>query len=110
MFGLGNRPFGSIKWVGLSGSANSPAGITIPGVIGRRIIVILIVASYKGQATTGGLILSGGDITIEIDILSQGTRGTEILYPGKTGDDVTITLEAGGAGVIGKLYAGYIVE
>ncbi len=98
------------------GSANAVTTLTIPARPGEVVQIRRLMASYSGAPTGGRLrIWAGADTTqppgLDMDISGAGltwvplddTDGDEF---GVAGDQVTIQLTAGGAGVVGKISAG----
>ena len=87
--------------------ANAAVAVTLVGQSRKRHYVLLVLWSYSGTPTGGRLTISGLDPTsdtVDFDITASGP-GPITLPPlmGGLGENVVVTLAAGGAGVVGKL-------
>lgn len=90
-------------------AANASAAITLPAVPEKRHYVPHLLWSYSGPPTGGRIYSTGldGD-EIDFDIIVGGP-GSIRLPPanGSPNTDVTFTIAAAGAGVVGKLSISY---
>lgn len=85
-----------------SGS-NAPVGITKFHQEERIWILDVVQYSYNKAEVVGGLTVKDGDkIVFDVDIMEPS--GIFSFYlPSSPGKDLSVTLKAGGAGVVGKL-------
>ena len=88
-------------------AANAEARITLPAEVGKRHIVSGLAWSYDSQLSDGRLhIYINNDanmVVFDIDIISSGPGFIPFTKQFDTGLQVDIVLQAGGAGVVGKL-------
>lgn len=108
-FGTDSRSFvRSFSQASVTSSANASAAITLSAVTGSAHFIMGLLWSYNGtpsgRITTTGLV---GD-ELDFDITTSGPG--PVLTPPAVGERsgaVTVTLAAGGAGVVGKLTVWY---
>ncbi len=93
-------------------AAANTAAVTVIAAAARRIhCVHHLQWSYNGTPTGGKLTIDiGGTTEFEVDIVTGGPGGFGIELAGAANQTVTITLAAGGAGVVGKLNVQYTTE
>lgn len=90
--------------------ANAAATITFAAVAGQSHRLTFLAASYSAAPTGGRLTVADGATTIlDLDLTGAGTAGVPALpaggIQGTANTAMTITLAAGGAGIVGKLSA-----
>lgn len=92
-------------------AANTAASVTIHGKPGLDIVIYDLVWSYTGAGAAGGITIVGqtSGKGWGWDGLGAGYGAYTISADGirfQTSEDVVVTLNAGGAGVTGKLNVG----
>lgn len=91
-----------------SASANSPVTITINAVSNRRFVIKAINCGYTATPTGGMLtITDGGTARANIPITAAGAAPIKPDVIGTVNTAMTITLAAGGTGVVGHLSVSY---
>lgn len=93
----------------VTSGSNAACSITITGVAAMRHYVVGVLWSYNG-APTGGRLTSTGLEGAEVDFDITTSGPGPLLTPpvvGERGSDVSFTLAAGGAGVVGKINVWY---
>jgi len=94
-------------------TADVNAAITIPASSAEFWVLDAIGFSYSALPTTGRLVVAIGGVTIiDLDIRSIGhnyIRFSEPIYKGSEAKNeaMVITLHAGGASVVGKVFCRY---
>lgn len=95
---------------GLSAASTSNADVSLtitPPDSKHNVYLEELLLSYSGTPTTGQVIITDGTTTITLDITQGGTTVIPLepaLY-GAVGANLTVTLKAGGTGLIGRIYA-----
>lgn len=85
-------------------AADTAASITLAAVAERRQCCLKPVWSYSAQPTGGQLtITTGGEVIFQIDITEGGPGFLPVQLRGKLGQNLVVTLAAGGGGVTGKI-------
>lgn len=87
-------------------AANAAATVTFPAAAGLSNVISGIAFSYNGNPTGGRVTISdGANIVFDIDVTSSGAGFFPFAAPvkGSVNTALTVTLAAGGAGVIGKV-------
>lgn len=85
-------------------SANSAALITLPAVTGKRWIIYSLEFSYAQLPSSGVVtIAEAGVEKYRLFVTTAGAAPTRCLRKFAIGAAITVTLVAGGAGVIGSL-------
>jgi len=90
------------------GTANANAVVSYAAVVGQSNTISGVIWSYNGTPTGGRLTIQDGSATVrDIDITAAGPGEIVFPYPlqGTVGNAMTITLYAGGSGVVGKVQA-----
>ena len=90
-------------------SANTAATKTISPGTGRSVKIHSVQWSYDGDPTGGNLLITAGGTTILSLDITVGGPG-QVDFPNKgggVGEDVVVTLAAGGASVTGKVNIDY---
>lgn len=92
-------------------AANAAASVTVRGKHGLDIVITDFVWSYVGAGAVGGITVVGQSSGLHWgwDGLGTGFGAYTLNADGlrfQTGEDVIVTLNAGGAGVVGKLNVG----
>jgi len=92
-------------------AGNTAAVVTIadPGD-GFRIVIHKIIFSYTAAPTGGRLTITGGLITLDVDITNSGPGVLTLSWPIAKSTASVITLAAGGGVIAGKLNVIYSVE
>lgn len=92
-------------------AANTAAIVTLEAVAGRKHWVHHFQWSYSAVPTGGRLTITvGGVIQFDVDITSAGPGGFGVEIIGGAGQEIVLTLAAGGASVSGKLNVQYTTE
>lgn len=89
-------------------STNAAGTITYAAVATKRHSISGVAWSYSGALTGGKITVKDGSTTIfEIDITASGPGSVQFPRPkaGSINTDMTITIAAGGSGVVGKVNA-----
>lgn len=90
------------------GAANTAVQLTVEGRPGKRTLLGLLNSSYSAAAAGSLSISASGRKVYDVDIAAAGvTSHVQAAAPIDCGmgTDVTVTLAAGGAAVVGKLNA-----
>lgn len=92
-------------------AANVAASVTAHGKRGLDVVITDLTWSYVGAGAAGGITIVGQTSGLKWawDGLGQGYGAYTINADGlrfQTGEDVVVTLNPGGAGVVGKLNVG----
>lgn len=105
----GQRRPRSLGWQGIGevGAAGQDTSIDLPGLATIRYIVGYCKVSYSDLPTGGNVVLRfQGNRVIDLDISTAGiTNVVEIpnLISGYFSQSLSVTLAAGGAGIVGKI-------
>jgi len=92
-------------------SAGGNAGvITVTAIAERRHILHKLVWSYSDTPTNGGITISGGNVTLDIDIVNPGPGSLSINYLCSVNTNLVVTIKAGGGAVVGKLYIEHTLQ
>lgn len=84
--------------------ANASSVVTLPAVVGQRRIIESVQWSYSAAPLTGNLqIADGTNIYLDLDVTAAGAGGLTMCITALVNSAMTITLAAGGSGIIGKL-------
>ena len=84
------------------GAANTQVTVTVPAAAGRRTHITGILCGYRGGAANQAATLTYGTNTVYIPVTDTEPAHLAFSRPLEIGEqDVTVTLPAGGTGVIG---------
>jgi hypothetical protein len=84
--------------------ANASSVITLAAVVGQRRIVESVQWSYSAAPIAGNLqITDGVNVYLDLDVTAAGAGGLTMCITTLINTPLTVTLAAGGSGVIGKL-------
>lgn len=103
---------------GTATNAVASAVIAAPAAADRRWLLKQISASYSGGVGVAALTVTSDGVTLyQLDVPLGGATFEEfggqddtVGLPGTTGKDITVTLAAGGSGVVGKVNALAVIE
>lgn len=86
--------------------SNATATATVPHITGRRIRLKEAIVSYSAAATAGAKLQIKSGTTLLLDVHAFPAMGVIPLHDLRSltdADDVTAVLDAGGAGIVGKV-------
>lgn len=107
----GNRPASGMLFQSDVPASNTAAAITLVKSANTRYVLHKVIFSYSAAPTGGRLTITGGQETLDIDIIVGGPGGVDLPpYSCLLNTDCVITLAAGGSGIGGKLNISYSIE
>lgn len=94
-------------------AANTPVSSTVAGIASRRIVVCTIDPAYVTAGGAGKVVVKDGATTVYSKPITTGGPAPQRPPTGglliSTGSTLTVTLTAGGVGVVGTLNYSYVV-
>lgn len=90
--------------------ANTDGIITVAAVADKRHTLHKLVWSYSAAPTGGGITVSGGAVTLDIDVTAAGPGSLSINYLCAVNTAMVVTIKAGSGTVVGKLYIERITQ